>query len=152
MDIFTVAKDFGWLAVIVGWVLNMFFPRLWTFLTDKVFPARAKERARKLEQEEKDAQVKREVEVTLLKAKLDREMRAEESRIENDKRLATAMEQMALAITANNERVSNIASGLDRLTDFTVDAVGDMREKVARLNKSESQPKIPKIKRPAKKP
>lgn len=149
MNTLDIIRDFGWIGFLSLWTLEKFFPRLWTFLTDKVFPSRAQERQQKLEEEERAAQAKRDAEAALLKARLERELREEEHRRKMDERLVTAQEenakniaQMTMAITVNNERLGQLFAILDKLNTFTVDAVGDMRESVIQLHKRDTQQKI----------
>lgn len=155
MTTLEILRDFGWVGILVIWTLDKFFPRAWSFLTDKVFPTRAKERAQRLERDEKDAQARREAEATLLKSRIERETRDEEHRRKIEERMVSAQEltasniqQMTLAITVNNERLGQMFAILDKLNSFTVDAVGDMRESVIKLhkNRGDSQPKIPRVK------
>ena len=117
------ARNYGWLGVLILWSLDKLFPRLWTFLTDRVFPARAKERAEKRDQEEK-----------VLNARLDQERKEQDYRQKLEERTTRAIEQMATnqaatnsAIAVNNERMGTLIAGFVQLQGYIVSAVQDMR-------------------------
>lgn len=105
-------RENGWLGFLVYIVVK----EAWPFVRDKVWPWRVsaaaadRERLKKLE----DRAVSNE----------ERQTRALES-------MNQTMQSVALAITTNNERMSQLIVGHADHARFTHDAISDMRETVA---------------------
>jgi hypothetical protein len=149
MSFADLIKENGWYIALAVMLVERVFPTLWRFFTDKIFPVRAKERARKQEETENIARSQREAEATLLKAKIEREVREEEYRRRVEERMVEAQEktsesinEMTKAITLLGERIQNANTKIDQLDDFTRGAVGDMRERVAKLSPRDTHPKV----------
>jgi len=115
------------MGVLILWVLDKFFPKLWVFLTDRVFPTRAKERAEKLEREEREANARRKADETLLDAKLEQEKREQEHRRNMEERTTKAIELMAGNQAIGNERMAVLIASFGQLQSYIVSAVQDMR-------------------------
>lgn len=126
MDILDVLERFGWLGVIIVWSL----PRVWTFVTDRLYPQRVKEKEKILAEREEGVRAEREARATLIKAQIERENRESDARIEVDRRVATAMEQMTLAITVGNERINGVMAALAQHINFTFGAHVELKEKL----------------------
>src|SRR5512146_2427151 len=66
-----------------------------------------------------------------------RHIQAEQSEREwqhrQEERIASAMEKMTLAITANNERMSQVVSLLEKHDLYTINAVTEMKERVTAM-------------------
>lgn len=126
MDILDILERFGWLGVIIVWAL----PRVWSFLTDRLYPQRVKEREKIVNDREEGVRAEREARVTLLKAQIDREDRESTARIDVDKRVATALEQMALGITVGNERIAALIGSHAQHANFVFGAHVELKERL----------------------
>jgi hypothetical protein len=136
LDLLTVIRDYGWLGVIVLY----FGPKFWHFLTDRLYPQRVAERKREEERQDSSLQAERERQAILLKSQLEREDREFKHRKEIDNRIATsieglntAMQQMGLAITVNNERITQLISAHSRHDNFTLGSHVELKEKMEQL-------------------
>ena len=147
MDIPAILKDYGWLGVLILY----FGPKVWQFFTDRFYPSKIAEKKR--DQDRKDAEVQaeraardvslqaeREARALLLKSQIDREERDFVHRQAIDGRIATAIEgmgtsiqQMGLAITVGNERITQLISAHSRHDNFTVSSSTELTEKMDQL-------------------
>jgi hypothetical protein len=134
MDIFSGLQDYGWFGILIYFFIKEVSP----FVMNKVFPERAAALA-----------AKRATDALLLKTQIERDEKEAEFRRRQEERTTTAIENMSLGITVNNERLNQLITGVSGLSSFTQEAVGDMREAVAKLHRSQSQPKIKAVKQSA---
>lgn len=58
-----------------------------------------------------------------------------------EERIVSAMEKMTLAITANNERMSQVINLLERHDAYTVTAVTEMKERVTTIENAPKKPR-----------
>ncbi len=107
-----VVEKYGWTVVVVYFLAKDLFP----FFRDRVYPQKLKEQA----------------------AERARLLELENRAIKNEERLTIAVEtmsksvtDMALAITSNNERLSQVISNQLTHSAFTEQAINDMRLQVA---------------------
>jgi hypothetical protein len=129
MDIIEALREYGW----VGFLILYFGPRIWQFITDRIYPQRVAERTGAL-------QAERERQALLLKSQIEREDREFDHRKEIDNRIATSIEgtnvaiqQMGLAITVGNERITQLISAHSRHDNFTLGAHVELKEKMEQL-------------------
>jgi hypothetical protein len=123
MDPLELVKDYGWMAIIVAWTL----PRVWSFLTERFYPERVKART--------DAErADRESKATLLKAQIDRENRESDARLKLEERQVTALEQMATAISSNNNMITTLHSAFMQHERFTYNSTLDLKESIEKLH------------------
>lgn len=133
MDILALLRDYGWVGVIGLY----FVPKVWQFFTDRFFPQKVAER--KVEEKRRDdaLQAERERQALYLKSQIDRDEREFTHRKEVDNRIATSientqavMQQMGLAITVNNERITQLISAHSRHDNFVFSAHIETKEKL----------------------
>lgn len=136
MDLLTVIRDYGWLGVVVLY----FGPRVWHFITDRLYPQKVAERKREEERRDDALQAERERQALYLKSQIDRDDREFSHRKEIDNRIATSIEntqaviqQMSLAITVNNERITQLISAHSRHDNFSLGAHVEIKEKMEQL-------------------
>lgn len=120
MTLTDALREYGWAGFLILWFLDKAFPRFWPFFTDKVFPAKAKER-------EQEADARRKSEEKLLNARLEQERREQEHRRDMEERTTKAIEAVTNVIAINNERMGTLIAALGNLQNFTISAVNDMR-------------------------
>lgn len=150
MDIFELAREYGWLAVVTAWLA----PRVWQFLTEHFFPQRVAEREREQahrisekqkEQEMRDEalQAERDARATLIKAQIEREEREFTHRQQMDNRVAaalegmsTAIQQMSLAATVGNERITQLISAHSQHHSFVFGSHVELKEKLEQLQET----------------
>ncbi len=109
---------YGWWGFLGYVVVKEILP----FFRDKVWPEKIKER---------DAERLR------LQRLEERAILAEERQAKAIESMSLSSQQMALAITTENERISQMIVAQNEHARFTVDAIGDMRETVASLHAQE---------------
>lgn len=116
----TVLQQYGWLGFVLYFVAREVFP----FLRDRVYPQKVKQQ----EDERK------------------RLLALEERAAKNEERLTMAVEtmsqsvsNMALAITTNNERLSQVITNQLEHSRFTQDAIIDMRKMTAKKPASKNK-------------
>jgi hypothetical protein len=133
MDLLTVLRDYGW----VGVVIILFAPKLWHFLTDRFYPQKVAERNKEEKRRDDALQAEREARALLLKSQIEREGKEFEHRTSIDNRIAAALEntttviqQMGLAITVNNERITQLISAHSRHDNFVFSAHVETKEKL----------------------
>lgn len=119
MDISVLFEKYGWLAVIVLWLL----PRVWQFVTERFYPERVKER---LEAE----RAERETRVTLMKAQIDREDRESDRRLALEERMVRSFEQLSLAVSVGNERMAALIASFTQHANFQFGAHVELKEKL----------------------
>ncbi len=133
MDILAALRDYGWVGVIILY----FVPKVWQFFTDRFFPQKIAER--KVEEKRRDdaLQAEREARALLLRSQIEREAKEFEHRTGIDTRIAasienmgTAIQQMGLAITVNNERITQLISAHSRHDNFVFTAHVETKEKL----------------------
>jgi hypothetical protein len=136
MDIVTLLRDYGWLGVLILY----FGPKAWSFLTDRLYPQRVAERKAERERQDSALQAERERQALYLKSQIDRDNREFAHRKEIDNRIAAAIEgmnasnqQMSLAITVNNERITQLISAHSRHDNFALGAHVEVKEKLEQL-------------------
>lgn len=136
MDLPTLLQNYGWLGVLILWLA----PKVWQFVTDRLYPQKVAEKKREEERRDGALQAERERQALYLKSQIDRDEREFEHRKEIDNRIATAIEgthsvtqQMSLAITVNNERITQLISAHSRHDNFTLGAHVELKEKMEQL-------------------
>jgi hypothetical protein len=129
MEILDFVRDYGWLGALILY----FGPKVWNFLTDRIYPQRVAERTGAL-------QAERERQALLLKSQIEREDREFDHRKEIDNRIVASIEgtnvaiqQMGLAITVGNERITQLISAHSRHDNFTLGAHVELKEKMEQL-------------------
>ncbi len=133
MNIEQILARWGWIGVLALWLL----PRAWTFITERWFPGRlreAKERReayqkqieREAREREQEARAEREARATLLRAQIEREARDDK----RQERITMAIEQIAIALVTNNERLATLLAGQTQHIQFTVSAHNDVIDKL----------------------
>lgn len=126
MDIGQLLKDYGWVGVVVLY----FLPKFWTFLTDKFYPQKIKEREEAQQAREQEVRAEREARATLIKAQIEREERESQHRLQMDNRTVTALEQMALGITAGNERITALIASHTQHANFQFGAHIELKDRL----------------------
>ena len=129
MDLAEILGRYGW----VGLGVLYLAPRIWHFIAEKWFPQSVASKNATL-------QAERERQALLLKSQIEREDREFEHRKEIDNRIAAAIEgmntsiqQMGLAITVGNERITQLISAHSRHDNFTLGAHVELKEKLEQL-------------------
>ena len=130
MEILDILERFGWLGVVIVWTL----PRVWGFLTDRFYPQKVKEREERIREREEGVRAEREARATLIRAQIERENRESDARIEVDRRFAAALEQMTLAITVGNERITAVMATLSQHVNFTFGAHVELKERLEQID------------------
>ena len=130
MEILDILERFGWLGVVIVWTL----PRVWGFLTDRFYPQKVKEREERIREREDGVRAEREARATLIRAQIERENRESDARIEVDRRFAAALEQMTLAITVGNERITAVMATLSQHVNFTFGAHVELKERLEQID------------------
>src|SRR5512138_283737 len=102
-------QQYGWL----GFLVYVLVKEVWPFFRDKLWPQRVEQ-----------AKAERE----RLKLLEDRATQIEERQTKALESLSQSTQQMALAITTNNERLTMLITGHSEHDRFTRDAVQDMRD------------------------
>src|SRR3990170_3584218 len=113
MTFIEIMRDWGWLGVLLYFLIE----RVWPFLSEKSFPSLIKART-----DEKKWQHQME----------ERRVVAMESL---SKRVEEAMLEMTRVVTQQNERMSMLIAESAEHHRYTIDAVTDMRETVAVMGK-----------------
>lgn len=126
MDIGLLFKDYGWFVAITLY----FLPKLWVFLVDKFYPQKIKEREKAQEEREQGVRAEREARATLIKAQIDREATESQHRMQMDARTVTALEQMALAVTAGNERITALIASHTQHANFQFGAHIELKDRL----------------------
>ena len=108
----TFLQQNGW----IGFLFYILWKEIFPFLRDRVFPEKVKQ----------------------VNAERDRLKKLEERTIQNDERqtvivesMTNAVHEMALAITTNNERLSQLIVSHDSHARFVQDGIMTMRERAA---------------------
>jgi hypothetical protein len=107
----SLLQQYGWVGFTVYFLARDVFP----WLRDRVYPQRVKEQ----EEERKR-----------LNALEERAVRNEERHVEALETMSKSVTGMALAITTNNERLSQVITNQLEHSRFTQDAIIDMRKSV----------------------
>jgi len=113
MTFIEIMRDWGWFGILLYFLIE----RVWPFLSEKSFPSLVKARA-----DEKKWQHQME----------ERRVAAMESL---SRKVEAAMHEMTNVVTQQNERMSMLIAESAEHHRYTIDAITDMRESVARQNK-----------------
>lgn len=124
----------------MGVVIVYFIPRVWQFITERFFPHHVAAKKREEDRRDEALQAEREARAVMLKSQIEREDREFEHRKEIDNRIAAAIEgmqtsiqQMGLAITVGNERITQLISAHSRHDNFVLGAHVELKEKMEQL-------------------
>ena len=118
----SLLQQYGWVGFTVYFLARDVFP----WLRDRVYPQRVKEQ----EEERKR-----------LNALEERAVRNEERHVEALDTMSKSVSGMALAITTNNERLSQLITNQLEHSRFTQDAIIDMRKSVGATHRPRKEVK-----------
>ena len=118
----SLLQQYGWLGFTVYFLARDVFP----WLRDRVYPQKVKE----LEEERKR-----------LNSLEERAVRNEERHVEALETMSKSVTGMALAITTNNERLSQVITNQLEHSRFTQDAIIDMRKSVGATHRPRKESK-----------
>jgi hypothetical protein len=128
MMVETFLQQYGWL----GFLAYLTVKEAWPFFRDRIWPqkvaAQNAERDRIQKLEDRAAEVE------------ERQAKAIES-------ISLSVQQMALAITTNNERLTVLITGHNEHDRFTRDAVTDMRDRVVAQYPPKPKRKVKELER-----
>lgn len=114
----TLLQQYGWIGFTLYFLAREVFP----WLRDRVYPQKVKEQAQKMKEQEEERK--------RLNALEERAVRNEERHVEALETMSKSVSSMALAITTNNERLSQVITNQLEHSRFTQDAIMDMRKSI----------------------
>lgn len=133
MDLLTLAREYGWMAAILYIALRDVFPRAWSFFADRLYPDRVKQRTAEEKRKDEDAKALREADVTLLKARIDRENRESDQRLKLEERTVAAIERMEVAISSGNAMLTTLHAAFVQHERFTYNTSLELKEGIEKL-------------------
>jgi hypothetical protein len=141
MDWYQIAQQNGWWVVLLLFFIDKVWPVASRAFTTVFLPSKAKEAALKLDMQRRiqESELKqKQDEITFRHEVESRTIRALEQVGEilraSGKETTAAMQQVALALVANNERLSALERDHAEHAKFTIQAVGDMVKTVQSIH------------------
>jgi hypothetical protein len=122
MDFPTLFERYGWLVAIGLY----FLPQAWSFLADRVWPERVRERS-------EAAKAIRDADATILKAKIEREDRESQQRLKLEERTVAAIERMESAITNGNQMLTTLHAAFVQHERFTYNTSLEIKQSIEEL-------------------